>query len=76
MFCVVCQNDVGSCTCPDIDERLASIGNNSNFVFPVCIKCQKHYGRCKCKNPSIAWSDKLSKSNWWERIVDRFKGNN
>ena len=49
MFCTKCQNDLSNCICPDIEERLASLGDH--FIFRKCKKCKKHYARCKCESP-------------------------
>ena len=51
MYCAKCQNDLSKCTCPDIDERLASLEKAPNFCFRKCLKGGKHYSRCKCKEP-------------------------
>lgn len=50
MFCSKCQNDLSECVCDDIDEKLASIGNDY-FIYKKCNKCGKHYTRCKCEKP-------------------------
>lgn len=49
MFCTKCQNDLANCTCPDIEERLASL--KGKLIYRMCKVCGKHYGRCKCEAP-------------------------
>ena len=53
MWCTRCQNEIADCTCPDINERLASAaeGVGGMFVYKRCKKCKEHYARCKCENP-------------------------
>jgi len=51
VFCVKCKNDLSQCTCPDIDERLASLNNSPHFIYKKCRKCGKHYKRCTCPIP-------------------------
>lgn len=46
MYCIRCQNDVAYCTCPDIEERLRSIG--SHVVQATCRDCGKHADHCVC----------------------------
>ena len=58
MFCGKCQNDLVKCICPDIDERLAKIGNSPNIAFRKCLKCGKHYARCQCDEPKWGISGK------------------
>jgi hypothetical protein len=48
MFCVICQNDVGDCTCPDIEERLASLATHPNIAIEFCPTCGAHHARCRC----------------------------
>lgn len=52
MYCTLCQNWVRDCICPDIDERLASIGQHPNIAIRVCTKCGRHYARCECEQPT------------------------
>ncbi len=58
MWCVKCNHDLSECTCPDIDERLASLAKSPHFVYRMCKVCGKHYDRCKCENPIWITSDK------------------
>lgn len=51
MYCMKCNKHLSQCTCPDLDERLASLNNASNFIYKKCRKCGKHYDRCKCESP-------------------------
>lgn len=51
MWCTVCNKPISKCICPDINERLASLGQESNFVYKKCKVCGLHYVRCKCKSP-------------------------
>jgi len=51
VFCMKCKNDLSQCTCPDLDERLASLNNSPHFIYRKCRKCGKHYDRCKCPIP-------------------------
>jgi len=51
MWCGKCNNDLSECTCPDIDEWLASLNNSPHFIYKKCRICNKHYSRCKCENP-------------------------
>lgn len=51
MVCNQCGNLLESCTCPDIDERLASLRNAPHFIYKMCLKCKKHYARCRCEDP-------------------------
>ena len=53
MFCGKCQNDLSECTCPDIDERMASLKNSPYLAFKWCVKCDKHYARCRCAEPEF-----------------------
>lgn len=46
MFCVRCQNEVYYCTCPDIEERLASL--RKDIVMAWCERCDNHIDRCTC----------------------------
>lgn len=51
MNCSKCKKPIGECECPDIDERMAELRNNPNFIYKMCKICGKHYERCKCENP-------------------------
>ena len=48
MFCIRCQNEVYDCRCPDINERLAAIGNHPAFAVMWCLDCDKHIDQCDC----------------------------
>jgi hypothetical protein len=48
MFCVICQREIYDCICPDINERLAAIGNHPAFAMRWCDACNKHIDRCDC----------------------------
>jgi hypothetical protein len=58
MFCSKCCNDLSDCTCPDLKERLASLGNV--LIYKACKKCKSHYAKCKCEKPEWTTSDKLN----------------
>lgn len=52
MYCTLCHRELGECLCPDIDERLASLGKPGGpIVYRKCAVCNKHYARCKCAEP-------------------------
>ena len=51
MYCMKCHNYLANCTCDDLDERLASLNNDPNFIYKKCRICGKHYDRCQCENP-------------------------
>lgn len=52
MWCCKCQKHVSECVCPDIKERLASLGGaGTNVLIRICAKCGEHYSRCKCAQP-------------------------
>ena len=59
MWCVKCQKELGDCTCPDINERLASLAASPHFVYRACLRCGKHYARCKCIEPAWGLSSDL-----------------
>lgn len=48
MYCCRCNKHIGDCTCPDIEERLAKIGQSDKVVMGACLVCKKHISRCKC----------------------------
>lgn len=33
MFCSKCQNDLSSCVCPDLQERLRAIKSNAHLLL-------------------------------------------
>lgn len=51
MYCGKCNNHISRCKCGDIEERLASLNNDPNFIYKKCRKCSKHYSLCKCESP-------------------------
>lgn len=59
MLCAKCQSDLGDCICPDIDERLAGLAKSPYFIYRACLKCKKHYARCKCEEPKWGTSEQL-----------------
>lgn len=48
MFCAKCNNELGDCVCPDIDDRLRAL---DMVILKWCLTCDKHYARCKCAEP-------------------------
>ena len=48
MSCGKCQADLNRCTCEDLEQRLDSV---KNFVYKKCMRCRKHYARCRCALP-------------------------
>jgi hypothetical protein len=63
MWCMKCQNDLSECTCPDIEERMASLKGSSHLVMRWCSVCDKHYALCKCENPVWTTNDKMKREN-------------
>ena len=59
MFCIKCGHDIASCTCPDIDERLAAIGESGHVILTFCSGCGAHATRCKCPHPKPALEQRL-----------------
>jgi hypothetical protein len=58
MACGVCNKNIGECTCPDIDKRLAELGGPGGMmIFRVDKKCGKHFARCDCEDPFWTYSD-------------------
>ena len=54
MWCVTCQRELADCTCPDIEERLASLKAPGTHVATTwCRKCKKHAERCSCAIPEF-----------------------
>lgn len=49
--CNKCGNDVGACTCPDIDQRLREASDSPHVMIKWCLTCDKHYARCRCAEP-------------------------
>lgn len=48
MFCVVCNNQLMFCKCPDIDERLRGLRKFPNICMAWCEVCDRHIDRCMC----------------------------
>jgi len=61
MFCNNCENDLKSCTCVDLEERLLSVVKLGHFEFSICTKCEKHYERCKCKKSDLIFASEYLK---------------
>jgi antirestriction protein len=57
MYCMKCNNSIGSCTCGDMEERLASLVDSNVLIYRKCLKCDKHYESCRCDNPEWGTSD-------------------
>jgi len=52
MYCALCQNDLAGCTCQDLRERLAGLGDVGSPVAPRwCKACDSHYALCTCPEP-------------------------
>ncbi len=37
MFCMICQNELVDCVCPDIEERLNSLRGCPNLHIPTIV---------------------------------------
>lgn len=61
MLCMTCQKELTDCVCPDIDERLARISTSRHFVYRACLRCKKHYARCRCVEPTWGLSTELAR---------------
>jgi hypothetical protein len=48
-----CNKTIGTCTCPDIEERLASVSRSKFVAIKFCKRCNQHYARCKCPDPQF-----------------------
>jgi hypothetical protein len=71
MFCIVCNSHLSTCTCEDIDERLASLRNAPHFMYKMCRRCEKYYDRCKCPEPDWTTShDGVELNDVLRRIVE------
>lgn len=54
MYCMKCSHHVSNCTCPDIAERLSSLGGmGTHTAVKWCRKCDNHYALCKCEIPDF-----------------------
>lgn len=51
MWCMKCNKDLGACICPDLQERLASLGQHPNLAMTYCSGCGEYHSRCKCSDP-------------------------
>ncbi len=58
MWCCKCNKQLHECTCPDIQDRLAKIGQISNLAIQWCAACDKHHLACRCSHPD--WAVKLN----------------
>ena len=60
MICMICHQHIKHCTCPDINERLASLsGPKGPLVFQACGLCRRHYELCRCPEPMWVLSSDL-----------------
>jgi len=48
MYCTKCNNHIATCTCPDIDERLADVAKSRYIFIATCPVCGRHVDRCIC----------------------------
>lgn len=53
MYCGVCNKHIATCTCEDIEERLASIGKSDHVMLAWCKECDRHIDRCICKPEEV-----------------------
>ncbi len=53
MYCTKCNKHLGDCECPDIQERLAAIGNSRHVAVKWCRTCDKYYAKCECVAPDF-----------------------
>ena len=53
MWCIKCDHDLGSCVCPDLQERLQALAGpqGSHVALSYCSGCGEYYARCKCPDP-------------------------
>lgn len=51
MYCIVCNNELYDCVCPDIEERLRAIGEHPNWALTYCKQCSKVVYQCNCPWP-------------------------
>ena len=80
MDCNKCKKSLKDCECPDIDERMADLRNNPNFIYKMCATCGKHYERCKCEVPNwttshdgVSLEDALNQPTLGDKMVQRAK---
>lgn len=62
MYCEACQNEVESCTCADLDERMRKLsGPGGPITCRWCARCDQHYARCTCGEPvwRLRWNGEL-----------------
>lgn len=57
MACSICGKSLGTCTCPDIDQRIEDIRQGGHTIFRWCSVCDHHYARCHCEHPFWVRSD-------------------
>ena len=50
MWCVQCSKHLSQCNCPDLQDRLKSLGEH--VIYRKCLICDQHYSKCKCENPN------------------------
>lgn len=48
MWCCQCNRQLGSCVCPDLQERLARLRAHPNIALRECRGCGEHADRCTC----------------------------
>lgn len=53
MYCNHCENTLENCTCENLEERLDKAVETGHFDYNKCLKCGKHYARCKCDIPKL-----------------------
>ena len=52
MWCGKCDNEVMSCTCGDMTERMRGpTGVGGHVAARWCATCDNHYAECKCSEP-------------------------
>ena len=51
MFYTICENNLTDCNCEDLEDRLDDAVKSGHFDYKKCVKCVKHYDRCKCIKP-------------------------
>ena len=59
MYCIKCNSPLSSCSCPDIEERLAEIGASGHVILTFCSGCGSHVARCKCPHPKPPLEQRL-----------------
>jgi len=51
LVCNRCGVSVAICACPDMDQRLRECCDHEHVAFKWCLSCNRHYARCRCKEP-------------------------